>query len=332
MQTRLLPSHAIAEAADLLQSGELVAFPTETVYGLGARVFDKHAIQAVFEAKGRPSDNPLIVHCADIQDLGMLVEPLTGRLRQLFSVLYDTFCPGPLTFVLPKKHNVPDSVTSGLQTVAVRFPAHPIAQELIHAVGEPLVAPSANRSGYPSPTCARHVLDDLEGRIAAVIDGGQCTLGIESTVVNFLCQPPVILRPGSITHEQLNRVVNAYGYEPFVDMSNIQHLETDIPCAPGMKYRHYAPYAPVMPAVTEQEALELAQRYAPALILARSEYLRCNLPDAVQMQELSEQRLYAALRYADREGKRAVVVLLDEEVRRRHTALVNRVMKAASSL
>lgn len=323
--TRLFSSneHHIAEAAQLLRSGELVAFPTETVYGLGARVFDESAVRRIFVAKGRPSDNPLIVHCAEKADVGRVSKPLEKSQQRLFDALYEAFCPGALTILLPKHPSVPDAVTAGLETVAVRFPAHPLAQALIRAVGEPLVAPSANRSGYPSPTTAQHVMSDLEGRIAGVIDGGACSVGIESTVVNILAPELTILRPGSITKEQLDGVALEQGFTPFV-YANENVTEGAAPQSPGMKYRHYAPNADVLLVSSLEEAQHLALAHAPARILARNEYT-----DGASITALSEQSLYAALRNADAEKCRAVIILCDEEVQK-NVALMNRISKAAS--
>lgn len=316
---------SIQKAAQLLRSGELVAFPTETVYGLGARVFDESAVRRIFVAKGRPSDNPLIVHCAEKADVGRIAEPLDEPKQALFDALYEAFCPGALTILLPKRSAVPDAVTAGLETVAVRFPAHLIAQELIHAVGEPLVAPSANRSGYPSPTTAQHVLHDLSGRIAAVIDGGACAVGIESTVVNILTESLTILRPGSITKEQLDKVALAQGFQPFMYASGKKNGEKNaVPLSPGMKYRHYAPNARVLLASSLEEASLLATTNSPALILARSEYA-----DGATVHELSEQSLYGALRKADSEGFHTVILVCDGEVQN-NIALMNRISKAAS--
>ena len=324
MTTHLLTSEHIAEAARLLRSGELVAFPTETVYGLGARVFDERAVQRIFLAKGRPSDNPLIVHCAEKADVKRVSSPLDARAQQIFDALYAAFCPGALTMILPKHPNIADAVTGGLSSVAVRFPAHPLAQALIRAVGEPLVAPSANRSGYPSPTTAQHVLHDLEGRIAAVLDGGSCEVGIESTVVNILSDPLTILRPGSITQEQLNAVALAQGFTPFIYADVGKDNQMTAPQSPGMKYRHYAPDAAVILASSLQESLELAKNHHPALILADAE-----IANGTSILALSEQSLYAALRKADEKSFRAVIIVCDEAIQQ-NIALMNRITKAAS--
>ncbi|QGG47091.1 L-threonylcarbamoyladenylate synthase [Heliorestis convoluta] len=243
MKTKHLQPHQIAEAAQLLKQGQLVAFPTETVYGLGANALDSQAVNKIFQAKGRPSDNPLIIHIAQIEDLAQLttdVPPLAQRLAE-------KFWPGPLTLVLPAAPTVPREVTAGLNTVAVRMPNHPIALELIKTAGLPVAAPSANRSGKPSPTRAHHVSKDLENKIAAIIDGGPCSVGIESTVVDATGPEPIILRPGGITFEMLEATTS----ERLTTIAPGLHgtranLETDeTPRSPGMKYTHYAPQAPL---------------------------------------------------------------------------------------
>lgn len=324
----------IAEAAHLLRSGGLVAFPTETVYGLGACAFNDAAVREIFVAKGRPSDNPLIVHCAGTQDLMQVADVLrrevfSEELKQFFEALRERFCPGPLTFVLPKRPSVPDSVTAGLATVAVRFPKHPVAVALIEATGEPLVAPSANRSGYPSPTTAAHVLHDLQGRIHAVLDGGTCEVGIESTVVNILVSPPCILRPGSISKEQLNEVAREMGREEFVDNASILNTSNEAasknttPLAPGMKYRHYAPLARVLLVESAEEASFLAKQYPIHRIFADASEA---VPEKIFA--LSEQNLYAELRAVDIDGIQAVIIVCSPRLRM-NAALMNRLIKAA---
>lgn len=231
-----IENNIIKKAADLLKDGGLVAFPTETVYGLGANGLDPTAIRKIFQAKGRPQDNPLILHVADINQVSCLVEniPLKAQL------LMKEFWPGPLTLVLPKSSSVPEEITAGLNSVAIRMPAHPIALALIREAGIPIAAPSANRSGYPSPTTASHVLDDLEGKIDAVLDGGPTGIGLESTVLDVCGEVPVILRPGGITEEDLKRVIGKVEIDPGIIEPKIT------PKSPGMKYTHYSPQAEVI--------------------------------------------------------------------------------------
>ena len=227
----------IKEAADLLQEGEVVAFPTETVYGLGANALSDQAVLKIFEAKGRPSDNPLIVHISKKEQLTDLVDNLNGTARKLM----DAFWPGPLTLVLPKKEGVSQYVTAGLDTIAVRMPDHPVAQALMEISRLPLAAPSANLSGKPSPTTAMHVEEDLIHKISGIVDGGATGVGLESTVVDCTADVPLILRPGGVTKEQLEEVVGDVEVDPALIHQEEQHK----PKSPGMKYTHYAPVAPV---------------------------------------------------------------------------------------
>lgn len=231
----------IATAAAVLRDGGLVAMPTETVYGLAANALDGNAVRRIFEAKGRPMDNPLIVHIADIADierLGLVAEfPETARR------LADAFWPGPLTIIMNKGAVIPDEVSAGLSTVAIRLPSHPDARRLIRESGLPLAAPSANTSGKPSPTTARHVIDDMDGRIEAVIDGGACDVGVESTVITVATEIPRILRPGIITREEIEAVIGTVE----VDKAVLNKLENnERASSPGMKYKHYAPRATVI--------------------------------------------------------------------------------------
>jgi L-threonylcarbamoyladenylate synthase len=226
----------IKEAAQLLKSGEVVAFPTETVYGLGANAKDAKAVEKIFAAKGRPSDNPLIVHIAHPKQL----EEMVSAIPDVAHTLIKRFWPGPLTLVLPKKEGViSDPVTAGLPTVAVRMPAHPVALALIEASGLPLAAPSANISGRPSPTTAAHVFADLNGRIAGIVDGGETGIGVESTVLDCTTKVPTILRPGGVTKEALEKVIGNVA----VDSALTDERQT--PKSPGMKYTHYAPKSPM---------------------------------------------------------------------------------------
>ena len=237
MITRILPptDAAIAEAAALIRAGELVAFPTETVYGLGADGLNREAVAKIFQAKGRPGDNPLILHISALDQITPLI---ACELSPVAKKMADAFWPGPLTMIFPKSARVPENVSAGLSTVAIRFPAHPDAQRLIAAAETPIAAPSANRSGKPSPTTANHVLEDMDGRIPLILDGGECLVGVESTVVDMTGSVPHILRPGGITAEQIAQVAGASE----VDSAVMRPLaEGEKPRSPGMAHRHYAP-------------------------------------------------------------------------------------------
>ncbi|MBQ2700257.1 MAG: threonylcarbamoyl-AMP synthase [Clostridia bacterium] len=257
-------SSSIAAAASLLRQGQLVAFPTETVYGLGANALDAQAVLSIFAAKGRPADNPLIVHVAEIEDL----EPLC-QVTDLAKQLMAAFWPGPLTLLLKKKSVVPMEVTAGLDTVAVRMPSHPVAHQLLAACRVPVAAPSANRSGKPSPTLAQHVWDDMNGRIPMILDGGSCQVGVESTVLDVTCNPPCILRPGGVTKEMLETVLP----EVTVAGSVLRPLEKgEKALSPGMRYQHYAPQGELtLVSGSDEKALPLMnQLYDEALARGES--------------------------------------------------------------
>ncbi len=226
----------IKTAADIIARGGLVAFPTETVYGLGGDAFDVNASARIYEAKGRPSDNPLIVHIAALEDLYSLTDNVPDKALALAK----EFWPGPLTMIVDKKSCVPDTVTGGLSTVAVRLPSHKVARDLIKASGTFIAAPSANLSGRPSPTRAEHVIEDLSGRVDMIIDGGDIEIGLESTIVDLTEDVPVILRPGYITMEMIEDVIG----DVRLDKALMTGVSDGVaPKAPGMKYRHYAPKA-----------------------------------------------------------------------------------------
>lgn len=226
----------LEEAATLLKKGQVVAFPTETVYGLGANARDENAVNKIFEAKGRPADNPLIVHVATKEQL----KKLTTNLPKYVEKLIDKFSPGPITYVLKHNETCASNVTAGLKTIGVRIPDHSIALSLISKSNLPIAAPSANLSGKPSPTLANHVVEDLSGKISAVIDGGETGVGVESTVIDCTGNYPVILRHGGVTKEQLLQVVNQ------IDVTKIDEGDTEKPKSPGMKYKHYAPDVPLI--------------------------------------------------------------------------------------
>lgn len=238
----------IKKAARIIRQGGLIAFPTETVYGLGANGLDAAAVQKIFQAKGRPLDNPLILHISEIRDVFYLARAVSLQAQ----VLMEKFWPGPLTLVLPKGAFIPDEITAGLDTVALRMPRHPVALALIKEAGKPVAAPSANRSGYPSPTQASHVLDDLAGRINAVLDGGPTGVGLESTVLDLSGDRPVILRPGSVTEEDIAGVIGRVEVD-----AGIKGFAA-VPKAPGMKYTHYSPRAEVI--LIQGEPPEVARK------------------------------------------------------------------------
>lgn len=311
---------SLARAAQIISRGGLVAFPTETVYGLGAAVNDAAAVARIFDVKGRPGDNPLIVHVANREQLAQVVASLPETALRLV----DRFWPGPLSLVLPRSDAVPALVSAGLPTVAVRMPDHPVALQLIGAAG-PIAAPSANRSGRPSPTTAGHVLEDLAGLIDAVLDGGPCLVGVESTVLDLTGARPVILRPGGVSREALESALGT-------SILETRWREGSAPPSPGMKYRHYAPRAPLLliTGPTGQRA---------ALIRALAAYFRkrgfkvgiLNAQSGNKAAGEAElaRRLYQALRRFDARG--AGVILAEETSSRGiGAAVMNRLRKAAA--
>ena len=260
MVTKIGKEEIIKECAELIKKGEIVAFPTETVYGLGANALDENAVKKIFVAKNRPSDNPFIVHVNSISDAEK-VAFVTEDAKKIF----EKFSPGPITVVLKKKPIVPDCVTAGLDTVGIRMPSHKLAQEFLRECGVPIAAPSANVSKKVSPTEAQFVYDDLNGKIPAIIDGGRCDVGIESTVISLAGDRPVILRPGAITKEMLE--------EHITGVSNFSG-KVDVAPAPGMKYVHYSPIVPcVLYSTTNGAMAEYDLRQAEGknpIILAES--------------------------------------------------------------
>lgn len=228
----------VEKAGQILKDGGLVAFPTETVYGLGANALDEEAAKKTYEAKGRPSDNPLIVHIEDVKVLDAIVQNVPEKAKRLIN----KFWPGPLTLIFNKSEIVPLGTTGGLSTVAVRMPEDKIAQAVIRAGGGYISAPSANASGRPSPTSAKHVWDDLNGKVDMILDGGSVDIGVESSILDMTVEPPMILRPGAVTKEMLEEVIG----EVAVDKAILNADSSQAPKAPGMKYRHYAPKAQMM--------------------------------------------------------------------------------------
>ena len=267
MKTTYFSANELVLAAELIKKGELAAFPTETVYGLGADALNESAVQKIFEAKGRPADNPLIVHVSDFSQLALIARDIPVVAEKLMV----SFWPGPLTVVLPKKAEVSTYVTAGLDTVAVRLPCHPIAIELIRLAGTPVAAPSANRSGSPSATTWQAVADDLDGRIAGIIKGEPTSFGLESTVVDATCDPPRVLRPGGVTFEQLKEVCESI--QPY--SGGFASQRTEGVNSPGLKYKHYQPRAKVVVFTTDSLEFELQRAFDR---LSRVHYIGLNSP------------------------------------------------------
>ncbi len=245
-------------AAEIIKKGGLVAFPTETVYGLGANALDRQAVKKIYEAKGRPSDNPLIVHISSLPELKSVAQEVSPKAEKLI----DAFWPGPLTIIFKKKNIIPDETSGGLDTVAVRFPENTAARHFIRACGLPIAAPSANTSGKPSPTSAKHVLADLDGKIDMIIDGGEAKFGLESTIVSAVGDEITLLRPGSITAGMLRGVVGEIKIDKTILVKPDENLR---PLAPGMKYKHYSPLCNITIVKGERENVlkamaELAER------------------------------------------------------------------------
>jgi L-threonylcarbamoyladenylate synthase len=324
----------IEQAALALRAGELVAFPTETVYGLGADARSESAVQMIFMAKGRPSDNPLIVHYADLECLRQAFPSLPTVAEKLLQA----FAPGPLTLILPRCPGIADRVTAGLSTVAVRIPAHPLAAALLRAADIPVAAPSANRSGRPSPTKATHVYQDLKGRITYLLDGGEAAVGLESTVVDVTQHPPAILRPGGVTQAALEKVIG-----PVQPAAIAPLTDAEAPRAPGMKYRHYAPQGKmILFAGHEENVRQTIQQQADAArqagqtvgILTTEEHRSAYSADLVLAcgrrsdPESVAQGLYHTLLQFDQAG---IQLILSETfpLEGLYFAVMNRLLKAA---
>ena len=293
----------IERAGEILRGGGLVAFPTETVYGLGANAFDENAVKSIYAAKGRPSDNPLIVHIARKEDFAPLVKEITPKAQALI----DAFFPAPLTIILPKSDLIGKTVSGGLGTVAVRMPQNETARAVIAAAGVPIAAPSANTSGKPSPTSAKYVLEDMNGRIDAVVDGGDCEFGVESTVITLAGDTPVILRPGAVTKEMIEAVIGR------VELSGAvlnRLAENETAASPGMKYKHYAPKARVIlveGAKEDYERFVNMQKNAAALCFEGDSITVPKVTYGAEGDDLSQSHaLFDALRRLDEIGAQKV--------------------------
>ncbi|MBR1847815.1 MAG: threonylcarbamoyl-AMP synthase [Lachnospiraceae bacterium] len=326
---------ALRKAGEIIRKGGLVAFPTETVYGLGGDALNPESSRKIYAAKGRPSDNPLIVHIAEMEMLSPIVEEIPAKAKQLA----DRFWPGPLTMIFNKSDKVPLETTGGLQTVAVRMPSDKVAMAFIKAADGYIAAPSANTSGRPSPTVAKYVAEDLDGKIEMILDGGQLCIGLESTIVDMTVEPPMILRPGYITKEMLEEVLG----EVAVDKTLLDPTSKTAPKAPGMKYRHYAPKGELTIVDGEsakvvdwinahaKEALEKGQKVG---IICTDE-TKALYPQGVkksvgnrQNEETVARELYRVLREFDDEG---MEVMYSESFAESGigVAIMNRLLKAA---
>lgn len=321
MITRIINAkEGLDDAVSLIKNGELVVFPTETVYGLGANAYNSAAVKKIFEAKGRPQDNPLIVHISRVEE----VREIARDIPEVFYTLAERFMPGALTVVLPRSERIPDIVTAGGDTVAVRMPDNAFARELI-ARSFPLAAPSANRSKHVSPTSAKHVYDDLKGKVPLILDGGECGVGIESTVLDLTSGSPVILRPGAVTAEML---------APYLGVAPGSGKVIGTAKSPGMKYEHYAPTAEAYAALSAESAAAFYDRCAaegrrPVLLFrdihadVLGERERISL--GVSVEDFMHS-VYSALRVAEKDHDVIVVETLTGEGRA--ASVMNRVMKA----
>jgi len=298
----------IKEAASIIKKGGLVAFPTETVYGLGANGLDKKAVKKIFIVKKRPQDNPLILHISEIKQIYSLVNEIPNNAKKLVK----QFWPGPLTIIFKKTKIVPDIVTCGLDAVAIRMPDNKIALELIKHAGVPIAAPSANISGRPSPTNAKHVADDLTGSIDMLIDGGTVNIGIESTVIDLTQNPPVILRPGKITQKQIEKIIGK--------LQNKNEEFIKIPKSPGMKYKHYSPNAKVFIVKDVKDIKKIQKKYSEKKIK------QLNYTDKIKMAK----NLFKDFREADKKGYK-IIVVKEVEDKGFGSAIMNRLRKASGT-
>lgn len=332
METMCLPAgkESLERAAALLGAGQVVAFPTETVYGLGANALNPDAVRAIFAAKERPADNPLIVHVARREQLDGLC-----HMTDIARALMDAYWPGPLTMLLKKTERVPDVTTAGLPSVAVRCPRHPVALALLDACDFPIAAPSANRSGRPSPTAAAHVMEDMQGRIPLILDGGACLVGVESTVVDLTGDAPCVLRPGAVTPDMIARIAGKCTVAPSV-MRPLREGESAP--SPGMRHRHYAPRGKMTVFVGEEQRVirEIIARYDAAenaCILAHTPSLPAFGPRrAVGLGATPEegaQLLFQRLREMDEEGC-SLILAQGWEGNGVALAVMNRMARAAA--
>lgn len=331
--TKVLPGDeaGIAAAGELLAAGKLVGIPTETVYGLAADATDAQAVLSIFAAKERPADNPLIVHVAELEEIYHVAAEVPEAALKLAAA----FWPGPLTIILPRGKNIPPQVSAGLDTVSIRMPSHPVARAIIRAAGKPLAAPSGNRSGRPSPTTARHMLEDMDGRIPLIVDGGECSVGVESTVMTLCTEEPLVLRPGAVTAEQLSAVLGCPVRLSHAITEGLK--EGEAPQSPGMKYKHYAPKAEVTLVVGDaaQYAAYVnanAKEGSMALCFAEDEkalQVPCVVYGAADHPEQQAQQVFGALRMLDERGAKTVLAHCPE-TSGVALAVYNRLLRAAA--
>ena len=327
LNTKLLSdtTENIALAAQFIADGKLVAFPTETVYGLGADALNAEAVGKVYKAKGRPSDNPMIVHIASKEDFLCLTPRITADMEKLM----EAFWPGPLTMIVERKEIIPDTTTGGLNTVGIRMPDNLVALELISKSGCPIAAPSANLSGKPSPTSAQHVIDDLDGRVDAILCSKDCQVGIESTVIDMTGDAPMILRPGIITKADFEEVL---GKTVLLDPTLNQRPEERggeefAPKSPGMKYKHYAPNAPMIVFEGEPDAVRMAIVEEKILREERGERVVALLFDENE-EKTAAQKFFAILREADKVGADVILAAALPE-KGIGFSVMNRMLKSA---
>lgn len=328
METKILSTSEedLSTAGAIIRSGGLVAFPTETVYGLGANALDERAVKSIYTAKGRPSDNPLIVHIAEKGDIKPLVKEVTPKAQALI----DAFFPSPLTIILKKSELIPDVTSGGLDTVAIRMPQNEIARAVIKASGVPVAAPSANTSGLPSPTRAKYVIDDMLGKIDAVIDGGDCEVGVESTVITLATEIPTILRPGAITKEMLEEVIG----EVKIAEAVLGELgENETAASPGMKYKHYSPKAKIILVNADKEKYEKfvnTRQNAFALCFEDDNIIIPRVTYGSENDDLSQAKeLFDALRQLDERGATRVYARMPHK-NGVAMAVYNRLIRAAA--
>ena len=312
------------EAADVWAQGGLVAFPTETVYGLGGNGLNKEASKKIYAAKGRPSDNPLILHIADMEQFYPLIKTDNAKIIARAEALADVFWPGPLTMILPKADNIPYETTGGLDTVAIRMPSHLVARALLQECKMPIAAPSANLSGRPSPTSASHVIEDMNGRIEMIIDGGDVGIGVESTIIDLTGEVPMLLRPGFVTPEMLQQVLGTVE----TDAAVYRQVGKDVhPKAPGMKYRHYAPKAEVKIIEGDDDAA-VEREIEEQLRLCKYARQKAVALNYGRDSKAAAKDFFARLRELDREDVDVILVraLPEEEL---GFSVMNRMLKSA---